>query len=106
MSDFPPIPPNCPYFEQALPEHPDVFAFVIRWRPKDQEHRDGEYIFHDMVNDAYQLRPIIAAVASMYWRKIHDANYQDGTGLTDVHTLHVSKKAKYAATAWEKWGEL
>ena len=102
MSDHPPIPPNCPYFEKGY------FAF-------DSQNicsQDRCFIKMDEINLHPEWRPIISAVARCAWldeyQKV-DKKYRERIPLepTEEQGILIAEAGMVFsnADAWAEWGK-
>ena len=118
MSEHAPIPPNCPYFT----EWTQGTTLRLSWSFRVGFHGPGgvggvdlpsEHLGHNKELLA-EWRPIIAAVAEVYWRK--EQEYRDrifldvvlGKGCSEGEKAGLWTKPKESrdnARAWRAWGE-
>lgn len=96
----PPIPPNCELFDE-FPDYSGRPAIMLNgalWSCIDNEGEpcDG-YFLDDDVPDG--MRPIIAAMAEVAWRKVNEELLPDGSNADAI------RAAFRNALAWREWGE-
>jgi hypothetical protein len=94
---IPPIPPNCPLFDEGAFELWDgdscAFMIILNW-PFEEDSEAKRLNQHEI--DLY--RPVIAAVAEVAWRK-------ESNNWTVDDFCEYQKYCESKALAWRIWGE-
>ncbi len=108
--NYPPIPPNCPYFEIGGSHDGRLVYFRVSGQECAILNPDRPNTHTQLSFDLKRWRPIIAAVAEVAWRKLtmKDAP-KEWSAFRDKHAGDVEVCWDFFrvqnAVAWRAWGE-